>query len=229
MSVIPDKKVEQVQFCEMHAPIWASNAAGLGLLPGQTTLFTTLSKNARAAFDAAQAAKLAYRAAVTKQNEQIALALSGPGGASDLIRFIKTFAENTASPDSVYSLAQIPPPAAPTPAPAPNQPTGVTVSLESSGAITLKWKCANAAPNAGTFFSIKRKLSGETMFTQVGSTGEKSFTDVTLMQGTPSAIYIIQGHRGALDGAPTDQIGVQFGVGGGGGLAVTNATLKMAA
>ena len=229
MSVIPDKKVEQVQFCEMHAPVWTSNAAGVGLLPAQTTLFTTLTKNARAAYDAAQAAKQAYRAAVTKQNEQIALALSGPGGASDLIRFIKTFAENTASPNAVYSLAQIPPPAAPAPAPAPNQPSNVTVSLEPSGAITLRWKCTNAAPGAGTFFSITRKLPGESTFTLVGNTGEKTFSDVTLMQGTPSALYIIQGHRGALDGMPTDQIGVQFGVGGGGGVSVSNATLKMAA
>ncbi len=57
----------------------------------------------------------------------------------------------------------------------------------------------------------------------------EAWTDYSLVQGTPSAVYIIQGHRGSLNGEES----VQFGVGGGGGFAVSNATkeagLKMAA
>ena len=229
MSIIPDKNVEKVQFCESHTPIWAAGPAAIGLTAAQCTAFTTMTTNARKAYNDAQSAKQAYHAAVTNQNTVINTAINGVGGAADLIRIIKGFAENSANPNAVYTLAQIPPPATPQPAPAPGQPSNVTVGLEPSGAITLRWKATNAAPGAGTFFSITRKLSSESMFTLVGNTGEKMWTDVTLAQGTPSATYIIQGHRGAINGPESEQVGVQFGVGGGGGFAVTNAQLKMAA
>ena len=77
----------------------------------------------------------------------------------------------------------------------------MTVGLEPSGAITLRWKATNAAPNAGTFFSIKPKQSGEPAFVLVGSTGGTTFTDDTLTQGTPGATYIISGQRGQVTGA----------------------------
>jgi hypothetical protein len=230
MGIIPDKIVQQVEWCEAHAPVWeAAPAAAIGLTSAQCTNFTSLTTNMRKFYNQAQAAKEAYHAAITMQNEAIAAAISGPGGAADLIRFIKSFAENTASPDAVYGLAQIPPPAKPQPAPAPGQPTNVSVSLESTGAVTLKWKAVNAAPGAGTFFKVTRKLAGEGGFTLVGTVGEKMFTDSTLLLGTTGAMYIIQGFRGSLAGVPSEQIGVQFGVGGGQGVQVTNATLKMAA
>jgi hypothetical protein len=228
VGVIPVPKVQQVQFCEAHAPVFTANAVAVGLTSSQCTLFTTLTTAARKAYNDAQTAKQAYHAAVTEQNQRIAAAISGLGGASDLIRFIKTFAENTANPNAVYATAQIPPPAIPQPAPPPGQPTDVTVSLESNGAVTLRWKAVNAAANAGTFFSITRKLSGESEFTLVGNTGAKFFTDDTLVQGTSGAAYIIQGHRGTSNGQPTEQIGVQFGVSGP-GIAVTGATVRMAA
>lgn len=31
MSITPDKKVEQVQFCESHVSVWRANAAAIGL------------------------------------------------------------------------------------------------------------------------------------------------------------------------------------------------------
>ncbi len=229
MSVIPNKIADQIAFCEAHAPVWAAAGASVGLTTPLCTAFTSLTTNMRKAFNDAQSAKDMYRAAITAQNNAIDLAINGTGGAADLIRLIKAFAENTATPAAIYALAHLPMPAVPTPVPAPGKPTNITVALEPSGAITLKWKSVNASANAGTFFSVKRKLAGESAFNLVSNTGEKTVTDATLMQGSMGATYIIQGHRGALDGPESDQIGVQFGVGGGGGLAVTNAQLKMAA
>jgi len=72
----------------------------------------------------------------------------------------------------------------------------MTVGLKPSGAILLRWRAINAAPNAGTFVSIKRKLSGETASVLVGNTGGKTFTDDTITQGVTGAVYIIQGQRG---------------------------------
>lgn len=220
MGVIPSKNVEQLEFFESHWPVWVANAAGIGVLPAAATSFKTLTQSARTAYDAAQNARNAAKAATTTQDSSLALARTA---AADLIRVIKGYAEQQANPDAVYALAQIPPPAAPTPVPAPGQPTNVTVGLESNGAITLRWKAVNAAPGAGTFFSITRKLPGELNFVLVGNTGGKIFTDDTITQGTSGATYIIQGHRGQLDGPMSEQIGVQFGVGGGGGFVLTNA------
>lgn len=228
MSVIPDKKVEQVQFCESHTSVWSENASGIGLSSAQAGAFKNLTTAARAAYDAAQMAKQAYRAAITTQNAAIAAAISGPGGASDLIRVIKGFANLQSSPDAVYALAEIPTPAPPTPAPAPGQPTNVSVTLEPTGAITLAWKARNAAANAGTFFTITRKLAGDATYSLVGTTGERKFTDATITLGTPGATYIITGQRGALVGQPSEAISVQFGVGGGLPL-VSGASLKIAA
>ncbi|XVJ60188.1 MAG: hypothetical protein HEQ23_12640 [Tepidisphaera sp.] len=231
MSIIPDKKVEQVQFCESHWPIWTTNAVAIGLTAAQTLAFKNFTTAARSAFDAAQNAKQAYKAAVTAQDAALRLAV---GNAADLIRVIKSFAELTANPDAVYSLAQIPPPATPVPASAPGKPTNIGITLLPTGAITLAWDADNATASTGGFFSVLRKLPGQAAFTTLGgapgSTAETrrmSFTDETIPTSAAAsgAQYIIQGQRGTLTGEPSDAVTVQFGVGEG----VTVSGLSLAA
>lgn len=238
MSIIPKVKVEQVEFCETHAPLWtAAPPASIGLTAAQCTLFTTLTINARKAYDDAQDAKLAYRNAVTMQNDELAKAISGPGGAADLIRFIKSFAENTANPNSIYSLAGLPAPATPAPLPAPGTPEDIVVTLESSGAVTISWSAEEAAASTGAYFNITRKLPGQSVFQIVGgspgATAESrrmSFTDFTVPTSAAGAgvQYIIQGRRGNRIGDPCLAFTVQFGLDGQ-AVSVTGADLKMAA
>ena len=66
MSVIPSKQVEQVQFCESHWPVWNTQLGAVGLASPQVQSFKTLTLAARAAYDAAQAAK---QAAKLKESE----------------------------------------------------------------------------------------------------------------------------------------------------------------
>ena len=74
------------------------------------------------------------------------------------MRLIRAFAESTAKPTVVYNLAQIPPPASPSPAPPPAQPTDLTVTLDASGgSLTLRWKAANPAGTSGTSYIIRRR------------------------------------------------------------------------
>jgi len=233
MPIIPNPKVEQLQFCESHWPIWQAQAAAIGLTAGQVTAFKTLTTSARAAYDAAQNAKQAARAAITAQNAALAQATAN---AADLIRVIKGFAELTSNPNAIYSLAQIPPPATPVPASAPGKPENFLVTLEPSGAITLTWDAANSAAGTGAFFNISRKLPGQTAFTIVGgspgSTAETrrmTFTDYTIptTAAQTGAQYIVQGRRGTMMGAPGDAITVQFVDGM--GMNVVGSGLKMAA
>ena len=67
----------------------------------------------------------------------------------------------------------------------------MNVGLEPSGAILVRWKAINVAAGTGTFFSIRRKLSGEAAFVLVGDTGGKMFPDDISTQGTAGAVYII--------------------------------------
>ncbi|MFY7896151.1 MAG: hypothetical protein ACOVP8_07955, partial [Phycisphaerales bacterium] len=47
MSVLPENKTDLLEFCEVHAPVWAANAAGLGLSPAACASFTAATDEAR--------------------------------------------------------------------------------------------------------------------------------------------------------------------------------------
>lgn len=211
MSTVPRKDLETIQFFELHVPVWTGTPAAIGLTPAQVTALDTLTKAARNTYTAQQNAKNAAKAATVNFRSAIA-ALRNNG--ADLVKLIRAFAQTTNNPN-VYALAQINPPAPPTPRPAPGQPTDFTVALTTEGAISLRWKAANASPSSGAFFNIRRKLAGQNAFEIIGNTGSKSFVDDTIPLGTTHATYIIQGYRGTTAGEASDQFVVQFGVGNG--------------
>ncbi|HYE61181.1 MAG TPA: hypothetical protein VD997_04225 [Phycisphaerales bacterium] len=97
--------------------------------------------------------------------------------------------------------AAIPSPSEPTLTHPPTQPTG-----------------------SGGFYSVSRKLTGESVFTLIGNSGKKFYVDSTIPAGVAGATYIVQGWRGQTAGTPSNQLTIQFGVGGGG-----FASVKLAA
>lgn len=156
--------------------------------------------------------------------------------AADLIRVIKAFAAQQQNPGTVYALAQIPEPAAPTPAPPPGRAKDFQVQLNPDGSVTLSWFAENAAISSGAYFVVSRKLPTQAMFTNLGvapGTSSESrritFTDATIPASAASAgaQYIVQGFRGTRPGEAGEAITVQFGIDGGGG--ITSASIKMAA
>jgi hypothetical protein len=61
-------------------------------------------------------------------------------------------------------------------------------------------------------------------FALIGAAGgDKAYTDETLPSGSPSATYQITAIRSGIRGLPA-QFTVNFGVGGGGGFAITGIT-----
>lgn len=229
--LIPTKKADQLAFCESHWPVWLAEATNLSLTAAQVNVLKSLTVDARTAYDNSVTAKNAARAAIGDSNIALSAAVES---AAELIKFIKAHASQQTNPDSTYTLAQLPIPQPPQPAPPPGQPEMFTVELQGSGAITLRWKAKNATPSSGAFFTIMRKLYGETTFSLVGTVGAKTFTDATVQIGTTGATYQVTAMRGLESGMPSVPVTIQFGVsgGGGGGVSVTNATLlpmKMAA
>ncbi len=192
-------------------------------MPSATiTSLTLLVKAARDAYTAQQNAKQAGKAATTALHNALT-AMRNAGG--DVIKTIKAYAATTNNPN-VYNISQVDPPAPPTPLPAPGQPSNFKVEVTPSGAIQLTWKAKDATVSSGVFFSVRRKLGTESAFALVGNVGAKKFLDSTILQGTISATYIVQGFRGEVPGDESDQLTVQFGVSAGGG---NVQQLKMAA
>lgn len=221
MPTVPSKDLEAVQFFETHIATWTANALAIGTSVAAVGALDTKTKAARADANAQQVAKVAARTATNVFHDSVR-AMRAAG--ADIIRQIRTQAEVTGNP-GIYNLAQIPPPAAPTPLPPPGQPNSFAVSLTGSGAIVLAWKSTNSAPSTGAYFTVKRRLPGETTFTVVGGTGSKSFADDTVPAGVNLVTYIVQGFRGTDPGVESDQMNVQFGAAGEG----VTASLKMAA
>jgi hypothetical protein len=234
-SVFPQNIIDQITFCEAHNAVWAGAAASIGVLPASVTALTTATTNARKAYNDAQAARQASKAAT---NNLHSMASIMAGQCTILIAQIKAFAEAQAVPMDVYTRAQIPAPAAPTPAPAPGKPDMFAVALNPDGSVNLSWMASDSAASSGAFFGVARKLPGQSMFMGIGgapgSTSESrrcTFTDATVPASAASqgAQYIVQGFRGTRVGDPSDAVTVQFGVDSGGGVGFTSAQLKMAA
>lgn len=217
MAVIPDKIQDQIQFCEDHLPAWSNTPARIGLTEAQISELQGLTESARAAFEQAQLRRQAAKAATTELRAAVA---SMRTAAADLVRQIKAFAALQSEPASIYALAQIPEPAAPTPLPPPGVPTDFVVTLEPTGAVTLSWTATDASASSGAFFNVFRRLPGQGGFSPIGgasgSTAERrrmSFTDTTAPTAAAAAgiQYVVRGQRGTAQGSPSPAVTVQFG------------------
>jgi hypothetical protein len=228
MPVLPDKRLEQIQFFETRLPAWqAAPAAAIGLTTAQINALASATQNARDAFNAAQTARAASKAATTAYHT--ASDDMRELGA-DLIKTIKAFAELQASPGGVYALAQIPEPSPPEPLGPPGKPGDFAVALETGGAITLSWSAQNARASSGAFFTVARKLPGEADFAFIGGTRGSTtesrrifFTDTTVPSSAAAqgVQYRVRGQRGTVVGQYSDGITIEFGVDGAGAINVS--------
>lgn len=214
MGIVPSTRLGKIEFYEGHIAPWTTNAVAVGLTVPAVTLLSTATIEAREAYDALLAARTAAKAATQNFYNKVLAMHSAPGSGADMIKTIKAFAQSTNNPN-VYTLAQIPPPAAPGVTPPPGTPTDFTVGLLGSGALELKWKCPNPAGTMGTVYEVKRSLGGGPL-AYIGSTGVRSFTDDTLTAGAAPVTYQITAIRSTARGNPA-QFLVNFGTGGGGG------------
>ncbi len=214
MGIVPSTRLGKIVFYEAHLAPWTTNAAGIGLTPASVTTLSTLTAAARAAFNAAESARQAARAATQNYYDKVRAMHNGPGAGADMIDTIRVWAQTKNDPN-IYTLAQIPPPATPGTTPPPGTPFDFAVGLLQSGALELKWKCANPSGTQGTIYEVQRRV-GSGAFTFIGATGTRTFIDGTLVSGAAPATYQITAARSTARGNPA-QFTVNFGIGGGGG------------
>ena len=198
-----------LEWCQVHDPIFTAHAVEIGLTPAQATAFKTATTDGAAKLLAQETAKEASKVATQNVNTSFTTLNTDAG---DVVRSIRAFAETSPDPARIYALAQIPPPADPTPAPPPAQPTDLTVTLDpTEGTITLNWKAANPLGTSGTAYVVRRKLPEETEFSFLGVSGKKSFVDTTLVAGPDSVQYTVQGQRADQTGPVSHIFTVNFG------------------
>jgi hypothetical protein len=198
--MIPGKTQQRLDWLNDHLPLWAANAAEIGLSDDAVSQIQGLYSTANTNWNSAKAARnTARNATITSRTSYSAM--NNLMGA--LIKTIRSHAQATGDKD-VYALAGIQPPAPPTPKPAPGIPTDVTTTVDNMGRIVLRWKSKNGAPSTGAAFQIRRKLDGQSTFRLVATVQGRSFTDEAIPSGTISATYIIKGIRGNSAGEPSE-------------------------
>lgn len=199
---------EFLQWCQDHVEVFEDNAAAIGITAAQATAFKKVVGDAASSNSAQSLAQQAAKAATTESTQRFGLLRKSVSG---VVRSIKTFAENSGN-NNVYVIAQIPPPATPGSTPPPGKPFNVSVQLDTnSGAPVLKWKATNPRGTSGTSYIVRRKLPGESVFSFVGVTGNKLYTDNAFIAGPDSVQYTIQGQRSDKAGAASDAFTVNFG------------------
>jgi hypothetical protein len=204
---------EVLKFGNSHKAIFIANAAGVGIQPSDATKFADAVNDAQTATDEQETIKNAYRTATTNTNSAFSHLLTVQG---DVIRKIRAFAEASADPQAVYTLAQIPPVASPSVMAPPGKPTNMKVTLDTStGWLNLAWKCTNPEGASGTSYIVRRRVPGTTEFTFIGVTGSKKFVDKTFFAGPDSVEYTVQGQRSDQSGPVSEVFVVNFGQAGG--------------
>ena len=130
--------------------------------------------------------------------------------------------------NSVYTLAQIPAPAIPSPVGPPGTPYQLGVTLKPNGAVELKWKCDNPAGCHSVIYQVYRKVAATGEYHYIGGSGSRTFVDATVPSGVPSVMYQIQGTRTTAVGDSAEFV-VNFGVTTGAGASATVTTTAAAA
>jgi hypothetical protein len=223
MAIVPSRLQDLINFGILHGSIFVENSAAIGLSSAQATAFKNAAGDLEGLFIEALQARAAARSATGAQNTAAA---DFRRLAADTILLIKAFAENQPSPDGVYQLADLPPPAKPTPLPPPAQPMMITATLDGTGAITLRWKATNP-PGGAVAYIVERRLAisgpGSVWdFAGIATQG-RVFTDEAIPAGSTYIQYRITGQRGPVSGTPSVPFPVAFGPApGGGGMMITS-------
>ncbi len=209
MSLVPRSRVGKLQFFGSKIDPWSSNATAIGTTAAEVAALNTKIATANDAIASQVAAQqIAKNATLVADNAVQAVADAG----SAIIAQIRARADATNNP-GVYEIAQIPPPATPSPRPAPPACTDFTVELGGNGAVILKWKCRSGA---GTIYQIYRAEGGSPTYAYVGGVGTKSFTDTAVAAGVTQLTYMVQAVRSTRLG-PWSTFNVYFGSNASGG------------
>jgi hypothetical protein len=213
-----------MQFYEGHVPVWTAVATSIGLVSADCTDLATKTANARAAYEAQQAAQETAKAKTLAYNEALQILSAAGSLAIDKIKVKAKAVGGT----SVYTLAEIPAPATPGPVGDLGTPHSFKPEMSVTGAFAFSFKNTNPKSASGVVYQVFRRNTPDGEFTYLGGTGEKKFVDSTLPAGSSQVTYQVQAVRSTSVGAWA-QFDVKFGVAGSTTITVTKDAPKIAA
>jgi hypothetical protein len=214
MSTVPTQPDQAVAWCKEHVEPWTENAVALKLDPAAVAEFDALTDAAQAARLALVSARLAYKNAIANSRTAVKAMRKSAGTQVSVIR---ATAKSSGTPQAIYSLAIVPPPADPAPRPAPGTPTGFKVELLQGGSIRLRFACPNPPRTGPVTYRVERQVApaggiGQAPFVFYKNAKERTFTDDAIPQGTAMVVYRLTAQTTTNDGDPA-VFGVQFGAG----------------
>lgn len=186
----PALRAAQVRWTEARISAWLASGEAIGLDPALAAELQMKLAQARQAMDDAVRKRTAAKSATAKWHT---LSTDFRACAGAAIQSIRAHAQATGDP-AVYAQAFIAPPAQRTAPKTPQTPWALATGMTNGGGITLKWKYKNPR-GGGTSFMIFRELEGEESYRLLASTTRKSFSDLTVPQGTTSIRYMVRALR----------------------------------
>jgi len=91
MSIVPQPRLERIQFYENHLNAWGTNAAAIGLTATEVGDLATLVISARGSYNAAEMVRTQSKTATQGYHDDVRSMHGGPGAGSDLIKKIQNF------------------------------------------------------------------------------------------------------------------------------------------
>ncbi|MFI4916016.1 MAG: hypothetical protein ACIAS6_05855 [Phycisphaerales bacterium JB060] len=210
MSTIPQSYPDAIDWTIDHLANWPADPTTIGLDEARILELTALKDAAAAALANARqldedkkAAYAAYHAAGRAMRDY----------ASQSVGLIRGFAKASDNPSAIYSLAQIPAPADPAPAPTPGKPTDYKVRLLDDGSLEVTFECDNEGANAVSYEVRRRDGTAQSApFQFIKNAGERRFVDDTIPYGTSTVVYRVVAFRTTGRGDPAIFM-VTFGAG----------------
>lgn len=240
MKLLPSGRLDLLNFVTAHLPVWQAEPAAVGLSDAQVAAMATLLADADAAFAHAKAVREEAQAATLISNTRLAALRDSTAAA---LASVKSFAGNqritggAGAEDAVYAGAQIALPLSPAPLPAPGEVRSITLNVDGTGRPTITWRAPHprnarerAASSSGLIYEIHRKRPGESAFSSVTGTSQRTFTDAPLPAGM--TLYMVRARRGrrGSEGPWSIALSVEAGIGGtGGNSAGMGRAMKIAA
>ena len=192
---LPKKTGERIEYVEQHITPFTTNTVAIGLVSGDVTDLNAKATAAAPALTLRDSLWQQAEAATTDLNTKVDVMSVAWASCTNKIKGKALAVGGT----SVYTLAEIPAPATPSPVGAPGTPTDfVATVLQGSGDVDLAWKCAQPAGASGTTYQVYRRYMPGEEWEYLGTSGEAQVHRRDDPRG--DAVRHVQDPRAALDG-----------------------------
>lgn len=209
MSTVPEKLPEAIDWVGVRVPVWTAAGTAIGVEATQTASLSALHSSAQSLKAEYDALKAEYDA---KGAEYRQAATAMRTTAAGLVVQIRGFSRTTADPAAVFTQAQLPLPADPTPSPPPGTPEGFKAELLQSGSLRFTFACDHPSGVNAVTYKVMRQEGPQAPYVFLMNAKKRQFEDTTLSGDSTVVTYLVTAQTTTKDGNPA-YFTVRFGSG----------------